>query len=66
MAKSGVASLQPAHLLIFAAMLLPTYSRLLLIELENDGSGRDGAVLGSQGVSPRGKTTLHGTTVITL
>ena len=64
MAKRGVVDLRTGHLVIFAVLFLPTYSRSLLVELENDGSGKDFEVLGSQGASQKGKTTLQGAAVI--
>ena len=52
-----------ARVAIFAALLLPAYCKLLLVELEDDGGG-DAAALRSPGASQRRKAMKGGYGVI--
>ena len=56
-------SVPAARIAIFAALLLPAYCKLLLVEIEDDGK-EDVATLGSAGASQRGKRTMKGATLI--
>ena len=57
MAKHQVLNFPFAHLAVYAALLLPVYCKLLLVELESDG---DGTQLGTPELSHERRNTMQG------
>ena len=57
MAKHKILNFPFALLTVYAALLIPVYCKLLLVDLESDG---DGTQLGSPELSHEGRNTMQG------